>query len=554
MPAFDVVVVGGGGAGAAAAIAASRLGARVALLSKEPAGYGDTRIAEGGFTYPGRSERDSPELLVNDIMMGGELLSDPLLARTMAEDAESAILDLESFGYLIRRDQDGVVSRKVAKRAGGHSVGRTVDGSGRGVNMGVALRAACARAGISVLEEVMAVRLIRDGARVTGVTTYDLVSGAWLTLQAGAVVLATGGTGWLYYPHTDCVRSATGDGYALALQAGAELIEMEQVQFLPFALTHPAFMLGIYCLESSHAGPHARLLDGDGQVILEGIDRMTRADVTRVMARAIRAGRTGSHGGVFLDLSPNLRHENGRAAHDRLIALGGFGAVRRAQGQKAYAWQEPVEVLPTAHYHMGGVRTDSDGSSRVPGLYAAGAVQGGVHGGNRLGSMALTEIIVFGRRAGAAAAREALARGMPPDQPEPEPPETLATLPGRAGRHRPLELVCRLQRAMWDHVGPLRDEDGLRAGLAEIDRIEADAADLAVAPGGRCNADMRDALELSLMLPTARAIAHSALMRRESRGAHLRDDFPDKDSRLYHTIAGMAAEGRLGVVQAETLP
>lgn len=548
MTAFDVVVIGGGGAGAAAAIAARKAGARVALLSKEPAGYGDTRIAEGGFTYPGRAAGDSPDLFFEDIMKSGEYLSDPKIARAMAEDAEAAIRALESFGYIIRRDETGQVGPKMAKRAGGHSVNRTVNSSGRGVHMGVVLRAACARAGVEVFEDQMAWRILRENGRVQGVGAYHLTTGAWKVFQAPAVALATGGTGWLYYPHTDCVRTTTGDGYALALDAGAELIEMEQVQFLPFAFSNPMHMLGIFCMESSHAGPYARLLDNKGELVAEQINRLTRAQVTRIVASALREGRGGPHGGLFLDLSPNLAHEDGRAVRDLLFSQGGFTATRRAQGMKAYRWEEPIEILPSAHYHMGGVRTDENGASKVPGLYAAGAVQGGLHGANRLGSSALTEIIVFGQRAGTAAAQYARTAQRAPEAVFDAP---ASIMPGTQGRHAPIALVRRLQKIMWDHVGPLRDAAGLQSGLKALNQVSEDAKDIKIASGAGCNNDMRDALELALMLPTAYAMAQAALLRQESRGAHLRDDFPEMESTLYHTLSAMPEPGQVKTTRAE---
>lgn len=544
---FDVIVVGGGGAGVAAAVAARRAGARVALLSKEPAGYGDTRIAEGAITYPGRSADDSPEVFLRDVMSAGEQLCDLELATTLARDAERGVHDLEDFGFLIRRDSEGLISDQVANRSGGHSIARTVSGSGRGVHIGVSLRAACARAGVSVIEDCMAVRLLTADERVVGVQTYDLVMGEWQALHARTVILATGGTGWLYYPHTDCVRSTTGDGFALALEAGAELVEMEQVQFLPFGLTHPDSMMGIFCAEPGHAGPYGRLLDGEGSVVLEGLRNLNRAQVMRVMAQVMKEGRVGPHGGLFLDLRPNLEHPDGVAARKTIVKGGGFKGVRAAYGQQAYGWKEPLEVLPTAHYHMGGVRVDVDGRTNTPGLFAAGAVQGGVHGGNRLGSVALTEIFVFGRRAGEAAAREALdpCHGANNESTPQRPPIS----PGRTGRFRPIQLVRRLQKVMWEHAGPLRDENGIGAGLRELDLLEEDYADISIGPAKRCNPEMRDALELQLMLLTARAILASALERRESRGAHLRADFPDRGPQPYRTVTRLDDQLRLNVTQ-----
>ena len=549
MNSFDVIVIGGGGAGAAAAVAARRAGARVALLSKEPAGYGDTRIAEGAFAYPGRTAEDSPEFFCQDIKRSGEQLCDDDLVQTLARESEAGIYNIEEFGYLFRRDTEGRLSSKTAYKVGGHSTARAIIGAGRGINIGVTVRAACARAGVTVIEDTMAVRLLVMGGRVAGVQVYDFNRGEYEVLSGRAVILATGGTGWLYYPHTDCSRSVTGDGFALALQAGASLVEMEQVQFMPFAITHPDSMVGIMCGEPASAGPHGRLIDCEGKVVLEGVQNFNRAQVTRVMAQALKEGRGGPHGGLFLDMAPNLEAPGGMAmwqAYSKAAPM--MKTVRAAYGEDAYHWKTPWEVLPTAHYHMGGVRADANGNTGIPGLYAAGGVQGGVHGGNRLGSVALTEIFVFGRRAGEAAAQEALAAAGNGANGAPEPVGP-AVMPGRKGRHRPIQLVRRLQKTMWECVGPVRDEQGIRAGLGELDRLEEESADLAIGSGKRCNQEMRDALELPLMLLTARAIMASALERRESRGAHLRSDFPESALETFHTVARLTEQRRLSIMQ-----
>ncbi|MBC7104690.1 MAG: FAD-binding protein, partial [Firmicutes bacterium] len=232
------------------------------------------------------------------------------------------------------------------------------------------------------------------------------------------MVLATGGAGWLYYPHTDCLRGATGDGMALAYAAGAELVDMEMVQFIPFAIVHPPSFCGILIGEPSVAGPHGVLLDGQGRLLLENVRRQTRAAVTRVMAEALAAGRGTERGALLLDMSGNLKSREGREHLAYLKRRGRLEAVRRAYGDKAYKGEEPWEVLPSAHYFIGGLRVDPWGATNLPGLYAAGQAAGGVHGANRLGSVSLAELFVFGRRAGLAAARFAL--GHPPGLPEDE--------------------------------------------------------------------------------------------------------------------------------------
>jgi len=245
----------------------------------------------------------------------------------------------------------------------------------------------------------------------------------------------------------------------------------------------------------------------------------------------IRRGGATAHGGLLLDLRPNLASPQGEFFVRTLKQAGApiLSVVRRAYGRKAADLEEPWDVLPSAHYHMGGIRTDEWCRSSVPTLYACGQAQGGVMGGNRLGSTSLTEIFVFGKRAGRTAAREARGRDYADEKLAHEPLERLRALRGSRGTHRPIHLKRALQRLMWKQVGPLRSREGLEAALEEIEAIGQQARDLSISEIRRCNAEVADALELPHMLATARAIAISALGRTESRGAHVRSDFPDRD-------------------------
>jgi succinate dehydrogenase/fumarate reductase flavoprotein subunit len=325
--------------------------------------------------------------------------------------------------------------------------------------------------------------------------------------------------------------SVTGDGYGLALGAGAELVDMEQVQYLPFGITHPPSLLGAPCGEPVVAGPFGRLLNRSGDVVLENIMPMTRAQVARAIVEEIGRGGATEHGGLLLDLKPNLESPQGDFFVKALKKAGApiLAVVRKAYGRKAADLEEPWDVLPSAHYNMGGIQTDERCRSSVPGLYACGQAQGGVMGGNRLGSTSLTEIFVFGKRAGRTATREASGRHFAKEKLAREPLERLRALRGSRGTHRPIHLKRTLQRLMWEQVGPLRDAAGLEDALRGIERIEKQARDLEICEMGRCNTEVTDATELPHMLATARAIALSALGRTESRGAHVRSDFPERD-------------------------
>lgn len=529
---YDVVCIGGGGAGIAAATTAARNGAKVAVISKEPMGYGNTRIAAGIKVHPGLAAGDSENLFYEDMLAAGEYLNNPRLARIVAEESRLSSQMLESFGYSFRRDEEGLISAKVARRSGGHSLIRSLAPFPYGgVAIGAALRSAGARGQWDVLEEVIVTRLLVENNRIRGLVVLHTRNGTLEPIAAKGVVLATGGAGWMYYPHTDCLRVSTGDGYALALRAGAELVDMEQVQFIPFAVTHPRSLTGLIIGDPSVAGPHGRLLDKDGNVVATGVNVMTRAQVAVIISREVERGRGAAHGGMLLDLSPNFADDSGRQhlAHAR-TNIAGLNVVKRAYGSKAFRCEEPWEVLPSAHFTMGGVVIDEWSRTSVQGLYAAGEVAGGIHGANRLGSVALSEILIFGRRAGEDVAKYVAGTDAPSKRADDTEIEREQISRWHAKhRARPIQLVRRLQTSMWKNVGLVRDQQrGIRA-LNEIDQIQAESREMGFPPRPGYCTDLKDAVELASMLEVARATACSALERRESRGAHARSDYPAKD-------------------------
>jgi len=522
----------------------------VIIVSKEPLGYGDTRISLGAMsTSPDPTLGDSDETFVEDMIRGGEHLNDPKLVRALVGDAMGATITFEGFGHVFSRDREGVLERDPVPH-GGHRGRRTIASPGVGVSMGQVMRAAVARADIEVLEETICSELLVREGEVVGAAALGTMKGVPIVLLAKSTVVAAGGAGYLYFPHTDCMPAVIGDSFGLGLRAGAELVDMEQVQFLPFGITHPPSMLGIPCGEPVLAGPSGRLLNNKGDVVLESIMTMTRAQVARIIMEEIRKGGATEHGGLLFDLEPNLRHPDGEFFVEmvRKLARPFLEGVRKAYGKEAYDFKVPWDVLPTAHYNMGGIKTDEWCRSRVKGLYACGQAQGGVMGGNRLGSTSLTEIFVFGKRAGRTAAREAEGRRPADETVAREAIDRLRSLPGSRGSHRPIEVKRRLQKLMWEKVGPLREADGLKEALEGIESIKEQARDLRITDFGQWNQEITDAIELPHMLDAAQAIAVSALERCESRGAHVRSDFPNRDDE--HPVENMVVEikdGRFNV-------
>lgn len=529
---YDVVCLGAGGAGITVAAGAAGQGLSVALISKEPTGYGNTRMSGGSIAFPGLSDGDGEEVFYQDLIRGGENLNQEALAKVMAAQGNQGALILEELGHALNRDEEGEVSEKVLSKWGGHSRARTIASPGKmGGLIGQALRSALARSSAEVFEETVACRLLVENDRVMGVVCLDLVSGEVFPILAKAVVLATGGAGWLYFPRTSNFRTICGDGLALAFAAGAEMIDMEMVQFLPFSFTHPPCVQGIGVGDPMAAGPYGKLINKDGQVVLDNIHVKTRAQVAKAIALEIAKGKGTEHGGLILDHRGNLGKEDGMAAREPWESMGLFDPVREIHGEAAFAWEEPWDVAPTAHFMMGGVRADSFGRTSLEGLFAAGEVMGGLHGANRLGSVALAEIFVFSRRTAGEIAK--YCRDQAPPQASPSLLEAEAgrikSLFGQRGDVRPITLKKAVQELMWDTAGPVRHARNITSGLARLEELEPMLADLTIAPFSEYNLEVLDAIEADFMLNTARMIMLCSKIRQESRGAHTRLDFPEKD-------------------------
>jgi len=569
---YDVLIIGAGGAGLRAAIEASAAGVKVGLVCKSLLGKAHTVMAEGGMAaaLADVDDRDSWKVHFADTMRGGQYVNNWRMAELHAREAPARVRELEAWGAVFDRTPDGKI---LQRNFGGHRYPRLAHvGDRTGLEMIRTLQDHGIHQGIEVNMEHTVVTLLKDGDRVAGAFGYDRERGRYKIFRAKAVVLATGGIGRSYKISSnswDC----TGDGQSLAYHAGAELVDMEFVQFHPTGMIWPPSVTGMLVTEGVR-GEGGVLRNKDGKRFMfddipenykaqtadseeEGWrycagdknarrppELLTRDHVARCIRREVNAGRGSPHGGVFLDISwikekiPNAAEHIKRklpSMYHQFLALASVDITR-----------EPMEVGPTTHYIMGGVRVNSDTQmSTVPGLFAAGEVTAGLHGANRLGGNSLSDLIVFGKRAGefaATFAREHGAARVNDDQVEGaarralEPFNRGASTGGSA--EGPYQVQFDLQETMQNLVGIVRREEEMVRALDGIAKLNERAKQVAVYGHREFNPGWHTALDLKNMLTVSEAITRSAIERKESRGGHFRDDFPNKD----------AACGRMNVI------
>jgi succinate dehydrogenase / fumarate reductase, flavoprotein subunit len=556
---YDVLVIGAGGAGLRAAIEASAEGARVGLICKSLLGKAHTVMAEGGVAaaLSNVDERDGWRVHFADTMRGGQYLNSWRMAELHAREAPARVRELEAWGALFDRTPDG---RILQRNFGGHRYPRLAHvGDRTGLEMIRILQDHGVHQGIQVHMEVTVLELLTDGGRVAGALAYERERGRFQTFAAPAVVLATGGIGRAY-EITSNSWEYTGDGHALAYRAGADLIDMEFVQFHPTGMVWPPSVRGILVTEGVR-GEGGVLLNSEGRRFMfddvpplyreqtadtpeEGWrytqgDRdarrppelLTRDHVARCIVREIREGRGTPHGGVYLDIAwireriPRSEERIRRklpSMYHQFKQLAGIDITR-----------EPMEVGPTTHYSMGGIRVDAETQmSTVPGLFAAGECAAGLHGANRLGGNSLSDLLVFGKRAGEHAARFARENGQPTIDPsQVERVSDLALQPfGRSGTGEgPYAIQQELQQLMQELVGIVRRQEEMERAVESIGELRERAATVAVAGNREYNPGWHTALDLENLLTVAQAVAIAGAARKESRGAHFRDDFPEKD-------------------------
>jgi succinate dehydrogenase / fumarate reductase flavoprotein subunit len=523
----DVLIIGAGGAGLRAAIEALAQGASVGVVCKSLLGKAHTVMAEGGIAaaMANVDPQDDWRTHFRDTMRGGKFLNNWRMAQIHAQESPERVRELEQWGALFDRTQDGNILQRAF---GGHTFKRLCHvGDRTGLEMIRTLQDRGVHLGIDVYMECAITRLLKDGERIAGAFGYWRENGRFIVFKAKSIVIATGGIGKAWRI-TSNSWEYTGDGMALAYDAGAELMDMEFVQFHPTGMVWPPGVQGILVTEAVR-GEGGILTNKDGERFMqrydpEKMDLSTRDVVARAIYTEAKEGRGTEHGGAYLDIS----HKPAEYVKKKLPSM--YHQFRELADVDIT--KGPMEVGPTCHYMMGGIRVEAESAqSNVPGLFAAGEAAAGLHGANRLGGNSLSDLLVFGRRAGASAAvhaKQVSAPNVDDGQIDDATREMLAPFERGAGES-PYDVHRDLQETMQNYVGIFRNEEDLSRGLSEIEKLKGRAANAHVDGSRLFNPGWHLARDLKSMLTVSEAVALSALERKESRGAHSRIDYPNYD-------------------------
>jgi succinate dehydrogenase / fumarate reductase flavoprotein subunit len=529
-----VLVLGAGGAGLRGAIAAAEAGVRVALVCKSLLGKAHTVMAEGGVAAAlhNVAYQDTWEVHFADTIKGGKFINDWRMAELHAKESPERVLELERWGAVFDRTWQGRIHQRPF---GAHTYPRLAHvGDRTGLELIRTLQDRAVHTnGVDVHMEVTVFKLLKSEGRIAGALAYRRSDGSVILFKCSALLLATGGAGKMYRV-TSNSWECTGDGTALAYDAGAQLRDMEMVQFHPTGMVWPTGVRGILVTEGVR-GEGGVLRNKDGERFMERYDRermelSSRDIVARAINSEVGAGRGTPHGGAYLDIThrkPEYIKSKLPSMYEQFLKLA-----------KVDITKEPMEVAPTIHYAMGGVRVEAEtAATTVPGLYAAGEVASGLHGANRLGGNSLSDLLVFGKRAGEAAAALAKAAGPSKDIDQVEVDKAIADVMApfeRPSGENPYHLQAEIQDVMSMHAPIVRDGPTLQVGLEKILELEARAR--ACGTGGSTshefNPGWHTAVDLRSMLVNAEALLRSGLERKESRGAHARSDFPKTDDQL----------------------
>jgi succinate dehydrogenase flavoprotein subunit len=580
----DVLVIGAGGAGLRAAIGASAAGVSVGLVCKSLLGKAHTVMAEGGIAaaLANVDDRDNWKVHFADTMRGGQYVNNWRMAELHAKEAPDRVRELEAWGAVFDRTKDG---RILQRHFGGHKYPRLAHvGDRTGLEMIRTLQDHGVHQGIDVYMEHTVLCLLKDGERVVGAFGYERERGRFKIFRAKAVVLATGGIGRAYQI-TSNSWEYTGDGHALAYDAGAELIDMEFIQFHPTGMVWPPSVMGILVTEGVR-GEGGILINKDGKRFMfdaipenyraqtadneeEGWrycqghkdarrppELLTRDHVSRCIVREIKEGRGSPHGGVYLNISWIKQRLPNAAEHIKRKLPSMYHQFKQLAGIDIT--EQPMEVGPTTHYVMGGARVDPDTQmTRLPGLFAAGECAAGINGANRLGGNSLSDLLVFGKRAGEFGAKFAIenAHGqIDSDKVDACAREALKPFENGSGEN-PYSVQRDLQEVMQHNVGIVRDEGEMRSALDHLKTFWERAGRVGVTGNRDFNPGWHTALDLKNLLTVSEAITRAALERKESRGAQFREDYPNKDDAFgkVNTIVSKAAD-RSMQVRLEPLP
>jgi succinate dehydrogenase / fumarate reductase, flavoprotein subunit len=583
---YDVLVVGAGGAGLRAAIEASAAGVTTGVVSKSLLGKAHTVMAEGGMAAAmgNVDDRDNWRVHFADTMRGGQYLNNPGMAEIHAKEAPARVKELEAWGAMFDRTKDG---RILQRNFGGHRYPRLAHvGDRTGLEMIRTLQDHGVHRGIQFHMETTVVTLLTDGSRCVGALAYERERGRFLVFHARAVVLATGGIGRAYQI-TSNSWEYTGDGHSLAYQAGAALQDMEFVQFHPTGMIWPPSVRGILVTEGVR-GEGGVLRNKEGQrFMFEDIpplyksqtadtpdegwrytqgdknarrppELLTRDHVARCINREVKAGRGSPHGGVFLDIAWIKEKLPNSAEHIKKKLPSMYHQFKHLADLDIT--QEPMEVGPTTHYMMGGVRVDADTQmSSVAGLFAAGECGAGLHGANRLGGNSLSDLLVFGKRAGEFAAQfagEHAAGALPQGQIDQAARAALEPFERGPSGENPYAIQHELQACMQNLVGIVRREEEMQQALEIIEKLKRRAAKAGVSGNREYNNGWHTALDLSNLLTVSEIVTRAALERKESRGAQFREDYPQKSEEWgqYNLRVQRAGDGSVCVERVPVIP
>jgi succinate dehydrogenase flavoprotein subunit len=574
----DVLVIGAGGAGLRAAIEASAAGVSVGLVCKSLLGKAHTVMAEGGIAaaLANVDDRDNWKVHFADTMRGGQYVNNWRMAELHAKEAPDRVRELEAWGAVFDRTSDG---RILQRNFGGHKYPRLAHvGDRTGLEMIRTLQDHGVHQGIDVYMEHTILSLLKDGDRVVGAFGYERERGRFRIFRAKAIVLATGGIGRAY-KITSNSWEYTGDGHSLAYEAGAELIDMEFVQFHPTGMVWPPSVMGILVTEgvrgeggilTNNAGRRFMFDDIPDNYRSQTADNteegwrycqgdknarrppelLTRDHIARSIVREIKEGRGSPHGGVYLDIAWIKERLPNAAEYIKRKLPSMYHQFK--QLADIDITEQRMEVGPTTHYIMGGVHVDPDiQMSRVPGLFAAGECAAGINGANRLGGNSLSDLLVFGKRAGEFAARFAKDHSLgkiDDDKIDIVAREAVAAFDRSEGEN-PYQVQKDLQESMQEFVGIVRNEDEMRSALGKIDDLKSRAGQVAITGNREYNPGWHTALDLKNLLTVSEAITRAALERKESRGAQFREDYPNKDDAFgkVNTIISKAADGSMKV-------